>query len=121
VAAPPRRKANAGLRGKWARAVIGSLTISPPAARVAWALSLWMTDDGVVAVNRREVAEALGWKTVQRVTDRIGELRRAGFLGDVGGGRNGQVARYQAQIPLPARQWMTAGTRDAEGTEGATP
>ncbi|MGY1607280.1 hypothetical protein [Geodermatophilus sp. SYSU D00700] len=80
--------------------------------RVAWRLSLDMTDDGRVSVSRAELAESLGVDNPQRVTDRIADLRRAEYLWwDPTSGVGGRKARYQAMIPLPARQWLATRHR----------
>jgi hypothetical protein len=92
---------------------------------VCVALSLWMDDTGRVTANRQDVAAAVGWETKQRVSDRIKEVRDAGFLSIVSGGKNGRPVTYDAMIPAKYRQagtpWRGTPGNGWRGTSNGVP
>ena len=113
-------KANrAGYRERWIDAVLRTDELNPSCKLVCIALSRHMSDDGRVRHPREAVALALGWKTIQRVSDRIKEAKDAHFLYPAGGGINGTVAAYDAMIPLSATSSRgTSSTGRGNGSRG---
>ncbi len=105
-----------GYRDRWLSAVLraDSDDLTNAAKLVCVALALRMGDSGRVTANRQDIADAVGWATKQRVTDRIKDVRNAGFLDVVAGGKNGRPVTYDAMIPMKYGQ---AGT-PPRGTPG---
>lgn len=95
-----------GMRDRWLRAVLRADAddLTNAVKLVCVALHLWMDDTGRVTANRQDVADAVGWETKQRVSDRLREARQAGFLDVVAGGKNGRPVTYDAMIPAKYRQ-----------------
>lgn len=94
------------MRDRWLRAVLraDAEDLSNAVKLVCVALHLWMDDNGRATANRQDIADAVGWETKQRVSDRLREARNAGFLDVVAGGKNGRPVTYDAMIPVKYRQ-----------------
>jgi hypothetical protein len=86
-------------RPAWKRAVRRSARLHPQTKRVLLVLHDHMRADGKVSVTRRTVADELGWRHVQRVSEHITEAREAGFLVTVVEGAFGRPATWQAVFP----------------------
>jgi DNA-binding Lrp family transcriptional regulator len=93
---PKRRRT---VRDRWVAEVWSSRAIKDGCRVLMLLLAEDMTESGyAAAVAREEWAERLGIAP-RRVTERITEATKAGLLTKVGGGYNGQTARYAAQLP----------------------
>lgn len=77
-----------------------------------------MTEAGRIRVPRDRLADDLDVNP-KRITDRIVEATRAGLLVKIGGGHNGQVSQYAANLveasKVPAEPAPTPGPRTLAG------
>ena len=96
-------------RERWLTEVLRSHQLNNSAKLVLVALSRQMDERGRVRYPRERLAADVGLRP-QRVTDRIKEAKDAGFLIADGGGINGTVAQYYAEIPgTPLRGTSSTG------------
>jgi hypothetical protein len=111
-----------GARERWINAVLRS-DLSNATKLVLVALGRQMDEHGRVRYPRERLAADIGLKTVQRITDRIKEAKDKGWLVADGGGINGTVARYFAQIPgTPLRGTSSTGRGNGlRGTRNGVP
>lgn len=111
------------MRDRWLTEVLQTDALNNSAKLVLVALSRQMDDKGRVRYPRESLAADVGLKTVQRVTDRIKEAKDAGFLVADGGGVNGTVAQYFAQLPgTSLRGTSSAGRGNGpRGTRNGVP
>jgi hypothetical protein len=80
-----------------------------------------MRADGKVSVSRKTVADALGWRHVQRVSERITEAHDAGFLITVIKGSYGRAAVWQAVFPDPVSVRATRTVSESSFPDGYDP
>lgn len=115
----PRRN----VREAWLTEVLQTPNLNNSAKLVLVALSRQMDEQGRVRYPREKLAADVGLKSVQRVTDRIKEAKVAGFLVADGGGINGTVAQYFAQLPgTPLRGTSSTGRGNgSRGTRNGVP
>jgi hypothetical protein len=86
------------VRERWYREVIRTRLVKGACRELLAHLAVvHMTERGYVKVPREALARELDIP-LNRVTDRIAKAVKAGLLVKDGGGRNGQVARYHAQL-----------------------
>lgn len=106
------------VRERWMAAVLQG-DLNNAAKVVCLALAMQMDDHGRVRYPREHLAADIGIKSLQRVTDRIKEARDAGYLTHTGGGINGTVSQYYAELPgTPPRG--TSSTGRGAGSRGIT-
>jgi hypothetical protein len=86
-------------RERWLREVLRSARLHPQTKVVLVVLYKHMRADCKVSVSRRTVASELGWRHVQRVSERIAEAHDAGFLVTITPGAYGRTATWQGVIP----------------------
>jgi hypothetical protein len=110
-------------RDRWLTEVLRTDELNNSCKLVLVAMSRQMDEKGRVRYPREKLAADVGLKTVQRVTDRIKEAKEAGFLIADGGGINGTVAQYYAQIPgTPLRGTSSRGRGNgSRGTRNGVP
>ncbi len=85
-------------RPKWRAAMLRS-SLHPQTKLVLLVTLDHMKSDGKVYVDRRTIANALGVKHPQRVTERWSQACAAGFLTLVHKGSHGRHSTYQALTP----------------------
>lgn len=106
------------VRDAWYRQVLGTQLVADACRVLLLHLAHEMTEQGYVQVPRETLAADLGIHE-KRVTARIGEAVKAGLLVRVGGGHNGQVTQYAAQVTGgkgPAERVPTRAPGEAVGT-----
>jgi hypothetical protein len=86
-------------RPQWRREVLRSARLHPTTKLVLLVLHDHMRPDGKVSVSRRTVADKLGWRHTQRVSERITHAHEAGFLVTVIEGSYGRTATWQGVLP----------------------
>jgi hypothetical protein len=87
------------IRDRWYAEVIRTKAVSGSVRELLAHIAVkHMTELGHVKVPRRDLAAALGI-TEHRVTVRIGEAVKAGFLDRIAGGVNAQTMQYGARLP----------------------
>lgn len=111
------------VREAWLTEVLRTENLNNSAKLILVALSRQMDEQGRVRYPRERLAADVGLKAVQRVTDRIKEAKDAGFLIADGGGINGTVAQYFAQLPgTPLRGTSSSGRGNgSRGTRNGVP
>lgn len=82
----------------WRREVLRSYKINDSVRVLLLYLADHMRQDRTVSVKRDTIAKALG-RTERRVSARIAEAHKAGFLSTVAPGYRGHVAVYQGLFP----------------------
>ena len=110
------------VRERWITAVLRS-DLTNVTKLILVALGQQMDENGRVRYPRERLAADVGLKTVQRVTDRIKEAKDKGWLIADGGGINGTVAQYYAEIPgTSLRGTSSAGRGNGQrGTRNGVP
>lgn len=93
------RRAAHDRRPEWLRAVKRSATITPTTKLVLVETGEHMRADGKVCVERWVIANALGMRYHQRVTERWAEACESGFLTLVHKGSHGRASTYQGLFP----------------------
>lgn len=86
------------VRERWRAEVYRTHLVGEACRVLLLLLAEHMDDRGYVRVPREQLARTLDVKP-QRVTDRISEATRAGFLVRLGGGHNARTAQYAANFP----------------------
>lgn len=86
-------------RPRWRRAVLATDRLTASTKLVMIVLLDHMDAHGKVQHPVRDVAQELGIKNFRRVSDRITEAHRAGYLVTVSKAVHGRLAEYQATIP----------------------
>jgi hypothetical protein len=86
-------------RPRWKAAVLQTAALTPVTKLVMLVLLDHMSADGKVQYAVADVTRDLGYRNARRITDRITEAHRAGFLTTVQKAVHGRVAQYQATIP----------------------
>lgn len=84
---------------EWRAAMLRSPALNDRTKLVMVVLADRINADGLIIVEREEVASALGWLHVQRVSERLTEARNKGFLDLVKHGGRGKPAQFSPTLP----------------------
>lgn len=87
------------VRERWIAEVLRTHAVNNSCKVVLFAMYRHMTDAGRISYPRERLAAEVGFKSEQRVTDRIKEAKDAGLLDVVHPGYRGKTAIYEAMLP----------------------
>jgi hypothetical protein len=108
-------------REQWLREVLRSPRLHPQTKVVLVVMYRHMRTDCKVSVSRRTIADQLGWRHIQRVSERITAAHDAGFLVTVIEGSYGRTATWQGVFPDRITVRPTRTVRESKNPDGYDP